>query len=173
MFSTRKQFSIISLIVASRLPSFPTPLATPDTQIFDSLMCFQDLPPFLVLWRAVYLIFFNLRLKLNWILIYTDSFIHDIYLVIVLSQGFFQSCDIIHQFLIVPDELFPVRNRVQPKGWGKWGFVMDSRTQGVQEILENIYVGCLHSHKSEVGDGMRWAGPLRVVLNSNSFADNL
>ena len=55
-----------------------------------------------------------------------------------------------------------------------WGLVMGSRTQGVQEILEKkIYIGCPHPHKSELGDGTRGAGPLRVVLNSNSFADNL
>ena len=55
----------------------------------------------------------------------------------------------------------------------KKGFVMGSRTQGVQEILKiYIYIGCPHP-KSELGDGTRGAGPLRAVLNSNSFADNL
>ena len=56
-----------------------------------------------------------------------------------------------------------------------WGLVMGSRTQGVQEILEKIYIYIRspHPHKSELGDGMLGAGPLRVVLNSNSFADNL
>ena len=44
---------------------------------------------------------------------------------------------------------------------------MGSRSQGVQEILEKcIYIGCLHPHKSLVGDGMHGAGPLRAVLNS-------
>ena len=32
----------------------------------------------------------------------------------------------------------------------KKGFVMGSRTQGVQEILE-IYIGCPHPHKPEPG----------------------
>ena len=51
---------------------------------------------------------------------------------------------------------------------------MGSRTQGIQEILEKyIYIGSPHSYKSELGDGKHGAGPLRVVLNSNSFADNL
>ena len=38
---------------------------------------------------------------------------------------------------------------------------------------KNIYIGCPHPYKSELGDGMHGAGPLTVVLNSNSFADNL
>ena len=54
------------------------------------------------------------------------------------------------------------------------GICNGSRTQGVQEILEkNIYIGYPHPHKSELGGGMHGAGPLRVVSNSNSFADNL
>ena len=48
---------------------------------------------------------------------------------------------------------------------------MGSRTQGVQEILKNI--GCPHPYKSELGDGTHGAGPLKVVLHSNSFATNL
>ena len=40
-------------------------------------------------------------------------------------------------------------------------------------IRKNIYIGCPHPHKSELGDGTHGAGPLRVVLNGNSFADNL
>ena len=40
-------------------------------------------------------------------------------------------------------------------------------------ILEkHTYIGCPHPHKSELRDGTHGAGPLRVVLNSNSFADN-
>ena len=63
---------------------------------------------------------------------------------------------------------------MQPWGSGKWGFVIGSRTQGVQEILgKNIFIGCPHPHKSELGDGTHGAGPLRVVLNSNGFAENL
>ena len=57
------------------------------------------------------------------------------------------------------------------QGPPKEGFVMGSRTQGVQKIFKNI--GCPHPHKSELGDGMRGAGPLRAVLHSNRFADNL
>ena len=34
-------------------------------------------------------------------------------------------------------------------------------------------MGCPHPYKSELGDGTHGAGPLRVVLHSNSFADNL
>ena len=62
---------------------------------------------------------------------------------------------------------------MQPREGGKWRFVMWFRTQGVQEILEKMYIYRMSSpHKSELGDGMHAAGPLRVVLNSNSFADN-
>ena len=64
-------------------------------------------------------------------------------------------------------------NRVQPSGEPKWGFVMGSRTQGVQEILENVYIGCPHPHQSELRHGMNGAGPLKAVLHSNSFADTL
>ena len=64
-------------------------------------------------------------------------------------------------------------NRVQPREGGKWGFVMGSRTQDVQEILEKNIYRMSSPLKSELGDGMNEAGPLRVVLNSNSFADNL
>ena len=34
-------------------------------------------------------------------------------------------------------------------------------------------MGYPHPHKSELGDGRHGSGPLRVVLHSNSFADNL
>ena len=54
----------------------------------------------------------------------------------------------------------------------KKGFVMGSRTQGVQEILEKIYIGCPHPHKPELGEGTRGTGPFRAVLGSNSFAAN-
>ena len=47
---------------------------------------------------------------------------------------------------------------------------MGSRTQGVQEILKIWDV--LTPHKSEMRDGTHGAGPLIVVLHSNSFADN-
>ena len=50
---------------------------------------------------------------------------------------------------------------------------MGSRTQDVQEILEKNIYRMSSPLKSELGDGMNEAGPLRVVLNSNSFADNL
>ena len=66
-------------------------------------------------------------------------------------------------------------NRVQPRrgeGVAKKGFVMGSRTRCPGNVRK-IYIGCPHPHKSELGDGMHGAGPLRVVLNSNSFADNL
>ena len=57
----------------------------------------------------------------------------------------------------------------------KEGFIMESRTQGVQNSrcpgnIKNI--GCLHPHKSELGDGTHGAGPLRVVLHSKSFTNN-
>ena len=55
----------------------------------------------------------------------------------------------------------------------KQGFVMGSRTQGVQEILEKYIYDVLAPHQSELGDGTHGAGPLRAVLHSNSFADNL
>ena len=66
-----------------------------------------------------------------------------------------------------------VCNSVQPRVSPKWGFVMGSRSQGIEEILEKKNIGCPHPHHSELGDGMHGAGPLKVVLNSNSFADNL
>lgn len=49
-------------------------------------MCFWDPLPFLILWRAVCINF--LRLKLNLVLVWTDSLSHDIYLVILLPRGF-------------------------------------------------------------------------------------
>ena len=53
-------------------------------------------------------------------------------------------------------------------------FVMGTRTQGVQEILEkNIYIGCPHLYKSELGDGTHGTGPFRAVLYSKSCAANL
>ena len=59
-------------------------------------------------------------------------------------------------------------------GEPKWGFVMGSRTQGVQEILEKyIYLGCPHPHTSDLGNGTNGAEPLSTVLNSNTFAYNL
>ena len=51
------------------------------------------------------------------------------------------------------------------------GFAMGCRTQDVQEILK--YTECPLSQKSELGEGTQGAGPLRVVLNSNSVADNV
>ena len=42
-----------------------------------------------------------------------------------------------------------------------------------RKYWKNIYIGCPHPQKSELGDGTHVAGPLRAVLNSNSFADNL
>ena len=48
---------------------------------------------------------------------------------------------------------------------------------GVQNSVSRKYwkknIGCSHPHKSELGDGTHGAGPLRVVLNSKNFADNL
>ena len=52
------------------------------------------------------------------------------------------------------------------QGPPKEGFVMRSRTQGIQEILE-IY-RCPHPNKSELGDGTHGAGPLRVILHISS-----
>ena len=49
---------------------------------------------------------------------------------------------------------------------------MGSRTQGIQEIIK-IYIGCPHPQKPELGYGTHGAGPLRAVLHSNSFANNL
>ena len=59
------------------------------------------------------------------------------------------------------------------EGGPKQRFVMGSRAQGVQEILEKKYIGCLHPHKSELGDKTHGAGPFRAVLYSNSCAANL
>ena len=53
----------------------------------------------------------------------------------------------------------------------KKGFVMGSRTQCVQEILE-IHIGCPHPHMPEPGEGTHGTGPFRAVLGSNSFAAN-
>ena len=58
-------------------------------------------------------------------------------------------------------------------GAPKREFVMGSRTQGIQEILEKYIYRMSSPHKSGLGDGTHGAGPLRVVLNSNSLADNL
>ena len=71
------------------------------------------------------------------------------------------------------ENIFPIETGCNQEEGPKKGFVMGSRTQGVQEILENIYIGCPHPHQSEVGDGTHGARSLRAVLNSNSFADNL
>ena len=49
-------------------------------------------------------------------------------------------------------------------GGPKWGFVMESRTQGVQEILKKTHVRCPLPDKSELGDGTHRAGPLRAVI---------
>ena len=57
-------------------------------------------------------------------------------------------------------------------GAGKEGFVVGWRTQGIQEIGK-IYEGRPHPYKSELRVGTPGAGPLGVVLNSNSFAAKL
>ena len=59
-------------------------------------------------------------------------------------------------------------------GGPKWGLVMGSRTwcpgntRGKKKKIY-IYIKCPHPHKSELGDGTHGAGPLKVVLNSNSL----
>ena len=45
------------------------------------------------------------------------------------------------------------------------------QNSGCPGNIKNI--GCPHPHKSELGDGTHGAGPLRVDLYSNSFANNL
>ena len=62
-------------------------------------------------------------------------------------------------------------NRVQP-GEPQVGICNGVRNLGCPGNILKIYMGCPHPHKSELEDGTHGAGPLRVVLHSNSFADN-
>ena len=54
----------------------------------------------------------------------------------------------------------------------KKGFVMGSRTQGVQEILEKYIQDVLTPQAWARGDETHGTGPFRAVLGSNSFAAN-
>ena len=55
----------------------------------------------------------------------------------------------------------------------------DSPQRGIYDGVQNSgcpgnikNMGCPHPHRSELGDGTHGTGPLRVVLHSNSFANN-
>ena len=60
--------------------------------------------------------------------------------------------------------------RVQP-GDPKSRICNGVQNSGCPGNIKNM--GCPHPYKSKMGDGTHRAGPLRVVLHSNSFADNL
>ena len=53
------------------------------------------------------------------------------------------------------------------------GICNGAQNSGCPGNIRKIYIGCPHPHQSELGQGTHGAGPLRAVLNNNSFADNL
>lgn len=58
------------------------------------------------------------------------------------------------------------------QGGPKIGICNEAQNSGCLGDSEK-YIGCLHPNKSELGNGTHGAGPVRVVLHSHSFADNL
>ena len=64
-------------------------------------------------------------------------------------------------------------NRVQPSGGPQIGVCNGVQNPRCPGNIRKIYIGYLHPHKPELGEGTHGAGPFRAILYSNSCAANL